>query len=83
MCIDGARQFERMFVGLTLRIDDVGMGTALGIDERGVGLALHTQTLHINLGRLQLRLERVALTLGQQSAVLEYHGIATIDDILR
>ena len=58
------------------------MGVALGVDERRIGVALCTQALHVNLGSLQLWLEREAFTLDKQSAILENHGVATIHHIL-
>ena len=45
-------------------------------------MALRAQTLHVNLGNLQLGLERVTIALGKQLAILENHGIASVDDIL-
>ena len=83
MGIDGACQFERMVAGNGFRIDDNGLGPTLGIDERGIGLALRAQALNVNLCRLQLRLEREAVTLGQYVSILEYHGIAAIHHVLR
>ena len=41
------------------------------------------QAFHINLRCLQLGLEREAVALNQQNAILENHGIAAIDHILR
>ena len=65
MGIDGSFQDKRMvadgFAGNYL-----SLSIALGVDECRVGMSLGTQTFHINLSRLQLRLEGVAFTLDQQ-----------------
>ena len=82
MGIDGTLEGEGM-VADGLAGYDSGLRVALGVDERRVGVALSTQALHINLGRLQLWLEGVALALDELRAILENHGVATIDKVLR
>ena len=78
----GAQHLEgRRLYRLTL--DDLRLRIALGTDERRVGLALGAQSLHVNLGHLQLRLEGIAFPFHQNASVLENHGIAAIDHILR
>ena len=81
MCIDIACQFE-LLAKRNLGSNDSCMCVPLGVDERRVCMALGTQALHINLSSLQLWLEREALTLDEQSAVLENHRVATIHHIL-
>ena len=60
-----------------------GMCIALCIDEGGVGMTLGTKPFHVNLRVLNLRLERIAFTFSQDTSILENHGIATINHILR
>ena len=55
----------------------------LGIDKRGVMPTLGTQSLHIHLGNLYLRLEGETVALHQLFAILEYHRSTAIDHILR
>ena len=75
-------KFEGMFAHDFLGVDNLGMGIALGIDECRVGMSLGAQAFHVYLGYLHLGLQREALALSQQQAVLENHGIAAIDHIL-
>ena len=81
MRINGTRQFEGFANGCLCRDMD-SMGTTLRVDERRVGITLGAQALYINLGALQLGLEREAVTLNEQSAIFKNHGIATIDNVL-
>ena len=83
MGVDGTLEQERMFVLGRLAGDNLCVSLALGIDERGIGLTLGAQTFDINLSHLQLWLEREAVALDEETAILENHGIAAIDDILR
>ena len=79
--VDLTGQLERLAKGSLCR-NMFSMGTTLRIDERRVGITLGAQALHINLCALQLGLEREAVALNEQSAILENHGVATIDDVL-
>jgi hypothetical protein len=65
MWIDGAHQLERMLGKSWFTVNNASMGAALGIDECGVGVTLSAQSLVVDLCRLQLGLERVAVTLDE------------------
>ena len=82
MGIDCALQSE-VAHGYRLADDHLRIGATLGIDKGGVLPALDTEFLHIDLHAADLRLEREAVALYEQLAILEDQCIAAIDDILR
>ena len=82
MGIDFSGQIERHLRDV-LGTDDSSMGVALGIDKRRIYMAISAQALNVNLCGLQLWLEGETLTLSQQLAVFENHGISAIDHVLR
>ena len=57
--------------------------TSLSSNEGRIHAALGTQTLHINLFNLNLRLEVEAVALAEQLTVFVNDSIAAIDDVLR
>ena len=59
------------------------MRMALGIDVGGVLATLYAQLLDVDLTLLYLWRETETISFHQQLSVLENHGIATIDHILR
>ena len=59
-----------------------GMSSTLSVDKSGVGAALNMQGLYVNLTHLKLWLQREAVALFKQSAVLKYHRISAINHIL-